>query len=153
MPVYNAPIDVTQFSVGAVPSDHQLAAWTSDPAYLQGNILSIGGGTLQVARLKTTKRSQLINPGAVTNIIFYLTSGGITLTSGRNFAGLYSDAGVLLAQTADMSSTWASTGLKTMALSVQVPVTAWTWYKVAWFNNGLTAPSLARDTHLDSSSL
>lgn len=152
MPIYGGT-QADVFNASAVPTDHLLAGWTSDPAYLQAGALALGGGTLQVARVKVTNLGQLINPGQVTNVLFYLTSPGVTLTSGRNFAGLYDDSGNLLSSTADQSASWGSTGLKIMALSAPVSVTPWTWYKVAWFNNGLTAPTMACGQNLSASAL
>lgn len=136
MPLYDMDANARQAVV--IPSDHNLLGWAFDPANLQSGVLQLGGGTLQVVRLKVT------NAHTITNIITNLTAGGITLVSGRNLAGFYSDAGDLLGQTADQTTAWSTPGLKVMPLQAPVDVTPWTWYKIAWFNNGLTAPSMSR---------
>lgn len=136
MPLYEQ--DTTNRQAAFAPSDHSLAGWSFDPVNLQAGVLQLGGGNLQVVRLKVT------NATLISNLYINLTAGGITLVSGRNQIGFYSDDGALLGQAADQTSAWSSSGMKTMALITPVEVTPWTWYKVAWFNNGLTAPAMSR---------
>lgn len=144
MPLYDPNVGQT---TTVTVADTSLAGWTFDPVNLQAGLLQLGGGTLQVARLK------IGNADLISSIICNLTLGGLTLTSGRNFAGLYSDSGQLLGQTADQTTAWGSTGLKTMALTVPTPVTPWSWYKIGWFNNGLTVPSMSRGQNISAATL
>jgi hypothetical protein len=144
MPLYERGDTNSPF---VIPSDHNLLGWSFDPANLQAGVLQLGGGTLQVVRFK------VMNTTAVSNLIVNLTLGGAVLVSGRNLAGLYSDSGNLLGQTVDQTTAWSTAGLKVMALQSPATVTPWTWYKMGWFNNGLTAPSMSRGQNTDSAVL
>lgn len=144
MPLYSPSTDTTAL---ANPSDHNLAAWTCDPVNLQASLLALGSGTLQGARFKVNSAT------LITNLFMYVSTGGITLTSGRCRIGLFTDAGALLSDCGDQSTAWSSTGLKTMPLAVPQAVSPWTWYKVAWYANGLTAPTFARGSNLNAAVL
>lgn len=78
----------------------------------------------------------------VTNI---LTMCGTTATGLSNcFAGLYDNAGNLLGTTADLSSTWNTSGAKTTALVTPVAVTAG-WYRIGLLANTSTSlPTFTR---------
>lgn len=122
----------------AVPADHNLVGWTFDPIGVQaGTILGVAGVS-HVVRIRAMSTS-------VTNILLHLTAGGTALTAGQCFASLHTDAGALLASTADQATAWASGGMKTMALTGgPVAVTRGAWYKVRWWFNGTTGPTISR---------
>ncbi len=121
-------------------ADHSLVGWTYDPALVQSGTVLATGGLAYVARVQ-------VLTGVVTNIHFHFTAGGSSLTSGQCFAALYNDAGALLgagAVTADQAANWGSGGFKTCALSVAQGVTQYAWYRVLWWFNGTTGPTLSR---------
>lgn len=119
------------------PGDHGLAGWTFDPAEMQGATILPTAGRLELARFRAAG-------SLITNILATVTVAGGTLTAGRNFAALYTDAGALLAATADQATAWGTTGLKTMALTAPQVVTPGAFYRVGVFANGTTLPTLAR---------
>lgn len=119
------------------PGDHGLAGWTFDPADVQGATILPTGGRLELARFRAAS-------GLITNILATVTVAGGTLTSGRNFAALYTDAGALVAATADQTTPWGTTGLKTMALTTPQTVVPGAFYWVGIYANGTTLPTLAR---------
>lgn len=79
----------------------------------------------------------------ITNVEFFLATAGSSLTSGQNFAALYSSAKTLLSATADQTTAWQSSGRKTMALTAAQAVAAGHVY-VAFFANGSTLPTPSR---------
>jgi hypothetical protein len=134
-------------------TDQSLAGWTYAPREVQGGTVQPTAGLAQVARIRVLSST-------VTNIHFYVTSGGSSLTSGQCFAALYNDAGALLgagAVTASAHGTgaagWGDAGLKTMPLSVGQAVTPYAWYRVLWWFNGTTGPTLARAANTAAASL
>lgn len=123
-----------------LPTDHGYVGWTFDPALAQAGTVLPTAGLVQVARLR-------VLTAAVTNIIIHISTAGSTLTAGQCFAALYNDAGALLgagAVTADQAGAWASTGLKVMPLTVAQAVVPNAWYRVAFWFNGTTGPTLSR---------
>jgi len=93
------------------PPDHNLLAWTEDPR------VAANSGSLSVAGTLYLQRVHLPVAASVTNVVMVVTSALTTATSGQNFAALFTSAGALVAQSADQSTAWATTGTKTMALA------------------------------------
>ncbi len=123
--------------------DHNLLAWSLDVGTAANNSAIAVAGTLYLVRVHLPVQS------SVTNVIIYLTSAGVGLTSGQNFAGLYTSAGNLIASTADQTTGWGTTGLKTMALSGgPFSEAAGDYYIGLYANWSATAPSLARGTNI-----
>jgi hypothetical protein len=121
----------------ARPTDVGLVGWTADPANdIIGAAALATAGTLYLSRVKTLA-------SLVTAIQVNLTVAGGTLTAGRCFAALFTDAGTLLSSTADQATAWTSTGVKDMALSVAQAVVPNSWYQVGLFFNGTTGPTLS----------
>lgn len=119
-------------------SDHGLLTWTCDPENVNSQTVLSTAGRFEFARL------HLPAAQSVTNVLLYVGTAGSGLTAGQCFAALYTAAGVLVAQTADQASAWASTGTKTAALAggpYQLP--AGDYNVGAWFN-GTTGPALGR---------
>lgn len=117
--------------------DHGFTGWTYDVAQASGQS-ALAGGTLYLAKLKIGRRM------TVSNIHIYVSGAGATLTSGQNFALLYSATNQgLLAQTASQHTAWQSTGFKDMAVITPVQVDAGYLY-VGIYSNGGTPPSVAR---------
>jgi hypothetical protein len=118
------------------PSDHGLIAWTMDPSCTNANGTAVTAGFiyLMMVNLKLA--------ATISKIEVVIGTAGATLTSGQCFAGLYSTAGTRLALTADMSTTWNSTGDKKMSLTGSYSAAAGKYY-VAILMNGTTSPSFA----------
>lgn len=128
------------------PLDHNLLAWTMDPALTQGGTI-LTAGVLYLARIKLPEDS------TVTNLITSVTTGGSTLTAGQNFGALYTSAGTLVAITADQSASWTGAGAKTMALAAgPYALTAGTYY-AALLANGTTPPTFLRGHGTSTSTL
>ena len=117
--------------------DHNYLTWTYDPSVGMGGLIVPTGGVLHVVKMK------LDGAALVSNITMCVVSQGVTLTSGQNFALLYSNAGALIGQTATQHTAWQSTGLKTMALVTPVTVPAGYVY-AGFYSNGSTQPNFAR---------
>lgn len=117
-----------------IPGDHGMITWSADPGLIN-----------QVAILPTAGQVNLIKvhvPVAttITNIILSISTAGATLTSGQNFAALYSGAGALLSATADQSTSWATAAMKVIPLSTPQSVAVGDYY-IAFYANGTTLPT------------
>lgn len=111
------------------PADHGLKAWSYDGAMVSAGVTP-SDGVLQLVRVHVPVAS------TVTNILLLVTIAGTSLTSGNNIAALYTAAGAKIDVTADQSTAWTTTGLKTMALSGGAYSAAAGDYYVAWWMNG-----------------
>ena len=103
------------------------------------NSILPAAGTLYLCRVHVPVAA------SVTNILAAITNAGDGLTSGQCFAGLWNaSSGALVGATADQSANWATTGVKTMALSRgAVKLTAGDYY-IGIYANGPTLPNFAR---------
>lgn len=115
-------------------TDHGLITWTSDPAACRSTDDSTTAGVVYLCKVKIVNRSTI-----VTNVLAGVTTAGATLTSGQCLAGLYDSTGTRLAITADQSTAWTTTGLKTMALTAPQTLAVGNYY-VALLANGTTPP-------------
>jgi hypothetical protein len=119
-------------------SDHGLMGWSQDVASASSNSTVPAKGTLYLVKIHVPIA------GPVTNVLLYVTAAGSGLTTGQNFAGLYSPSGTLLGATADQTSLWSSVGLQTMPLTGGPASVAAGDYYAGFVVNGTTAPGLAR---------
>jgi hypothetical protein len=119
------------------PTDYGWLAWAFDPANLDSGASAASAGVLNLTKLHLPVAS------TITNILLSITTAPTGLTSGQNFAGLYSTSGTLLATTADQTSNWAATGMKTCALTATYSAAAGD-YLVGFFANGTTPPAFSR---------
>jgi hypothetical protein len=120
------------------PASQNLVGANGDPgASPQGGVVMATAGTLYGTRFQVVSAT-------ATSIQMHFVSGGGTLTAGQCFAGLYNDAGTLLSSSADQATSWGSGGVKTVALGSPQTVTPGAFYKVGWFFNGTTGPSISR---------
>lgn len=117
------------------PVDHGLISWAFDPAHATGTYTLATAGTLYTVDIKVGSAS------TISNIVYAVTTAGGTLTASQCFVGVYQN-GVLLGTSAATSTAWASTGLKTTALTNPVAVQEGI-VTVAFFFNGTTGPTLA----------
>lgn len=129
--------------LGVRAADHGLVGWTFDTTGVQAGTVQPTAGLAQVARVRA-------QGSTITNILLHFTSGGSALTSGQCFAALYTDAGALLAASADQATAWAGGGLKTCALTAPQAVTSGAWYRVLWWFNGTTGPTISRGVNSSS---
>lgn len=121
------------------PPDYNLIAWNI-PWWQSGTgTILATAGLLHVCKLHVPKAA------TITNVEFHLSAAGSSLTSGQNFAALFSGAKALLSTTADQTTAWGSTGRKTMALSAPQAVAAGFVY-VGFFSNGSTLPTPLRSS-------
>lgn len=125
------------------PPDIGLKAWTYDHVLAANATILASAGVARCARVK------LPRAGSVTNIHVIVTTAGGTLTSGQNFGALWTNSGVLVAQTTDQTTALGSVGFKTMAFAAPHALVAGT-YIVGLWSNGTTLPTLARGTALTS---
>ena len=133
-----APYDHVHPKSEWTAQDHGFLTWWADPAILgNSQTPASGGGALQLVRL------HLPVAATVSNVVLYITGAPTGLTSGENFAGLYSSSGTLLSATADQTTNWATTGEKPIALVTPQSCAAGDYY-VGWFANGGTLPSFLR---------
>ncbi|MEU7904103.1 hypothetical protein [Actinoplanes sp. NPDC049118] len=124
-------------------SDHGFAGWTFEPTGVQAGTILPTAGLSYVVRFRALA-------SLITNIHFHFTVAGSGLTAGQCFASLHTDAGVQLGITADQASNWATGGFRTCALTAAQAVTPGDWYKVRWWYNGTTAPTLSRGVNSSS---
>lgn len=104
MPLYRAPARAKWEE----PADHGWLAWSHPPSVPSSGAVNVSG-TLYGTRV------QMPYPISTTGVCCQVITAGATLTSGQCLLGLYTSAGVKIAQTADMSTTWNSTGFKQVA--------------------------------------
>ena len=121
------------------PSDQGLITWTMDVTVATANSILPQAGTLSVSRVHVPVAA------SAQNILAAITNGGTGLISGQCFAGLWNaSSGALVGATGDQSSNWATTGVKTMALSGGAKnLTAGDYY-IGIYANGSALPSFAR---------
>lgn len=123
------------------PADVGLLACNFDPACGVTTSTPLNSsGVLYLQRIR------LDEPTKITNIVVSVTTAGATLTAGQNFAALYDSTGALVAgsQTADQSTPWVSTGVKTMAMAGGAKTLNTGYYWVALWANGTTRPAFFR---------
>lgn len=117
------------------PVDNGLASWTFDPAHANGTYTLATAGTLYTVDLKVGSAA------TISNVLYAVTTAGGTLTASQCFVGIY-QGGSLVGTSAATSTAWASTGLKTTALTSPVNVQSGI-VTVAFVFNGTTGPTLA----------
>ncbi|WP_372344731.1 hypothetical protein [Streptomyces sp. KL116D] len=111
--------------------DHGYLTWSMDPTRCTVYSSAVTThGQISLTKVKIVNRATV-----VTNIIAALGAAGVTLTTGQNFAGIYDSSGTRLAVTADQTTAWGSSGVKTMALTAPVTLAVGTYY-VALLSNG-----------------
>ncbi|MFG3154219.1 hypothetical protein ACGF7W_19495 [Streptomyces sp. NPDC048219] len=118
------------------PAKHNLITWTQDPRTLRSTGDSTTAGVLYLAKVDIANRATVVS-----NILVGVVTAGATLTAGQNVVGLYNSSGTLLATSADQSTAWTSTGLKTAAITPQTLAVG--SYYVAILANGTTRPVFA----------
>jgi Pectate lyase superfamily protein len=108
----------------------------------------VGGGTVVTAGVLQLIKVSLRRPATVGKVVVYVQAAGATLTSGQNFAGLYDMTGTQIDVTADQTTAWGTTGLKTTSLAGSHLLAAGDYY-VALVANGTTTPAFGRQGNLN----
>lgn len=124
------------------PDDYGWLSWTIDPSQASTADVAMTSGTV------FTMAVWLRQAATVSNIVTFVNNTA-TLTAGQNFAGLYDSAGTRVGVTADQSASWASAGLKTMALTAPASVTAGMYY-IAMLCVGATPIIVPRESNLSN---
>jgi len=120
-------------------SDQNLVTWTMDVAVATANSILPAAGTLYAFRVHVPVAA------TVRNILAAITNAGSGLRSGQCFAGLWNASSrALVGATADQSTNWSTTGLKTMPLSGNGVNLAAGDYYVGLYANGTTLPNFIR---------
>ncbi|MFD5107128.1 hypothetical protein [Streptomyces cinereoruber] len=122
------------------PTDQGLISWTFDPATNITAQSALTSGQLYMVRLAVRSAA------TVSTVVVPVGTAGSSLTAGQSLVGLYSPTGTLLAQSADQSANWTSTGVKSVSLTSPASVTAG-YYVVGVMSNGGTPPSLFRGSN------
>jgi hypothetical protein len=118
--------------IGLQAADLGMIALSWDPAGTTGGAqVSAGRQLLQMIRVPTS---------TVTNIVYGVNTAGATLTAGQNFVGLYDFSGNLIASSADQTTPFGSTGLKTAPLSGGPYNLPSGLYFISFLANGTTMP-------------
>lgn len=127
------------------PADNGLVGWTFDPNNRSDSATLLpAAGTMKVVRIRAMS-------SVITNVLLHFTVGGSSLSN--CYAAVYNDAGALLgagAVTADQSTAWQSSGLKTCALTTPQAVTKGAVYRIGFWWNGTTAPTASRGSNAGS---
>jgi hypothetical protein len=115
--------------------DQGLISWAYDPSLITGTFTLTTAGTVYTVDLK-------VNTTTITNVAYYITTAGATLTAGQNWVGVYQN-GVLLGQSVPAATItqWLTTGYIVTPLAAPVNVQNGI-ITVAFVYNGTTAPTL-----------
>lgn len=116
------------------PSNHNLIGWTFDPLIANNNYALQAAGTLYGVRIYIGKAT------TISNVIIGVQTAGGTLAN--SYVALYQN-GTLLTQSADQSTSWQSTGMKTIAITPQ-SVSKGSVDVVFWCGSWATAPNFYR---------
>lgn len=127
-----------------LPDDVGFITWTFPNTTIAGTGVPTSAGIVHLCRVNMRTWT------TVTNVVLDVTNAP-TLTTG-NYAGLYNGSGTLMSATADQTTNWASSGVKTMALTSSQTVTPGIYY-VAFLTNGSALPSFARANATTSAGL
>lgn len=112
-----------------------LITWNFDPNVINSNY-PVASGTINLHKI------YLPTTATVSNVLVAVQAAGSGLTSGDNLIGLYNAAGTRVAVTADQTTTWGSTGVKTAAFTSSFTPAAPGVYFVAVLSVGTTPVTL-----------
>lgn len=114
------------------PAVYGFKSWAYDPVVATTQTAPTAG-TMQIVRLMATE--------ALTTSNVYLNVGTAGVATANAYVAIYQN-GTLVAQSADISSTLNSTGIKTVSLSASVA--AGTFYVAFWVGSATTVPAFSR---------
>jgi hypothetical protein len=123
---------------GLIPADLGYTAWTQDPNTVRDASALTPAGTMFLTLLKR------VPAGTITNIEMSVQTAGGTLTANQCLTALYNaSTKALLSATGNQATAWASTGMKTMALTTPQVWAGGDLYVVVYYN-GTTGPAFLR---------
>lgn len=137
---WDVPLDLAltdlqaQMTSGANAEAYGIKGWAFDPA---GGVM---GSTATIAGSLYLQRINIMNPATLVRIGWGVGVVGVTPTAGANWVGLYSSAGVRLANV-NVDAKVTSLGVQNEAISV--PVTRGFYWTAMLFNAG-TMPQVYR---------
>lgn len=119
------------------PEDYGFQSWVCDPEMMFQGSGTNGYLWMMAIRAKLS---------TITSLVLNLYTAGGTLTSGRNWAGLYSATGTLLGSTADQTTNWSgAVGLQKMPIvGGPVTVTPGDVYYLGWVSYGTTPAAMTQ---------
>lgn len=117
---------------GTYANFNSFITWTFDGVLPTTNLAASVNGGVMLSRIVLTTTT------TVTNINGAIGVAGSSLTSGKNFAGIYDNTGTLKGTTADLTTSWGTTGNKVMPLTSPVTLPAGTYY-IAILGNASTS--------------
>lgn len=119
-----------------LPGDHDLVAWSYDPAHCVNSSVVTGGNVYLLA-------VYLRRPAQISKVWLPITVAAVTPTSGQNFAGVYNSAGKLAGVSADISGLITTGGLYGVSLVAPFAAAAG-MYWTAFVFNAATPPTIPR---------
>jgi hypothetical protein len=125
-------IDIGLPYLSDTPSRHGYIEWNYDPvASGSGAGQATTTGSMYMLKLNVQ------TGGTVSNVIMTVgtTAPAGALTSGQNLVGIYDSTGVRIATTADQTTAWGTSGLKTMALTAPVTLQGGRDYYIGVLSN------------------
>ncbi|WP_326811622.1 hypothetical protein [Streptomyces scopuliridis] len=120
-------------------NDHGLLAWTYDVAQVSTSATPTSG-TIRLIKLPYVTQSV-----SITSVALHVNTAAVTGTAGQNFVGLYSSSGTRLAQSADCTTDFATSGAKVIALTAPYAAVPGRYY-VAVLANAGTPPALGQSS-------
>jgi hypothetical protein len=130
----SAAVNAAKWGVGDwLVTEQKMLAWTVRPEICSSQV-AITAGTAQLSRVKVAKA------GTITNVYFGVTNVAAGLTSCA--VQIYNTSGVLVATTADLSSTVTTASEKVVPLSVPLAVTLGQELWVVMHAIGTTGPTV-----------
>lgn len=106
----------------ALPGDFAFVAWTFDPGLCNAAAGAPSTSTLYLVQFTLRAAATL------TNVSIHVTTLSSTLNSNQNFVAVYDSGGTCRAVTADQTSAWGSTGVKTTAFGGAYAAAAGSYY-------------------------
>lgn len=130
------PTGPAQDSSYPTPATYGFLAWTTSPDPITAATQIAAPGKVGYFRLR------LVNAATASKLWCHVGTAGAGLTAGQNFIGLYTGDGTLLAGSADQTTAWSSTGIKSAAITPQNLQAG--DYLIVILSNGTTLPAFNR---------
>lgn len=140
-------VDVDQVRSSTwIPADYGLISWSIDPSQA-ANSQVLTSGTIHMVGIKVRSATNL------TNAVIVVSTAGSGLTAGQNLVAVYDSLGNRVAQSADQTANWGTTGTKVVPMTGgPVSIPAGTYY-VSVLSAGTTPISMPRETSLAANPL
>ncbi|MFJ9029821.1 hypothetical protein ACIRQP_15060 [Streptomyces sp. NPDC102274] len=120
-------------------NDHGLLAWTYDIAQVSTSAAPTSG-TIRLIKLPS-----LVQSVSITSVALHVNTAASAGVVGQNFVGLYSSSGTRLAQSADCTGDFATSGAKVIPLTAPYAAAPSRYY-VAVLANAGTPPVLGQSS-------